>query len=85
MFFAMGDSSYPKFNWVGLSMARRLESLGACLVDEVILCDERHELGYDFHADQGIANLRRFLSDKLNVTFNTDKEYLIKVSFWSIN
>ena len=64
MFFAMGDSSYPKFNWVGLSMARRLESLGACLVDEVSLCDERHELGYDFHADQGIVNLRRFLGDE---------------------
>ena len=25
-FFAMGDSSYPKFNWVGLSMARRFEA-----------------------------------------------------------
>ena len=25
VFFAMGDSSYPKFNWVGLAMARRLQ------------------------------------------------------------
>ena len=30
-FFAMGDSSYPKFNWVGLSMARRFEArFGKC-------------------------------------------------------
>ena len=88
-FFAMGDSSYPKFNWVGLSMARRFEArfgnlafchlsnftepwnkeLGGKLINDVVLCDERHELGYDFQADKGIQQLRSFMVENYNVIF----------------
>ena len=62
--FAMGDSKYSKFNWVGLQLARRLEQLGGSLAFPVVLCDERHQLGYDFAADAGINLLKTFLEER---------------------
>merc|ERR1719204_2979058 len=68
-FFAMGDSSYARYNWVGLAMARRLEQLGGELVSDVFLCDERHQLGYDFQADKGIEILKQFLEENQKCNF----------------
>jgi sulfite reductase alpha subunit-like flavoprotein len=59
--FAMGDSAYTKFNWIGLQIARRLEHLKGSLLFPVVSCDERHQLGYDFGADKGIAELQELL------------------------
>ena len=68
-FFAMGDSSYARYNWVGLAMARRLEQLGGELVSDVFLCDERHQLGYDFQADKGIEIVKQFLEENQKCNF----------------
>lgn len=44
--------SYKEYNWVGKQLSRRLETLGAQLVVPTVLCDERHELGFDYGADK---------------------------------
>ena len=44
--FGLGDSSYPKFNWVGRKMFRRMEGLGAKAVVERGEGDDQNEWGY---------------------------------------
>lgn len=43
--FALGDSSYGKYNWVGKKMSRRLDALGAHAVIERGEGDDQNELG----------------------------------------
>ena len=73
--FAMGDSSYTKFNWIGLQLARRFEQLGCNLIFPVVSCDERHELGYDFTADVGIAQLSEYAIQHEIGDFNNVIQY----------
>ena len=80
-FFAMGDSSYARYNWVGLAMARRLEQLGGELVSDVFLCDERHQLGYDFQADKGIELVKQFLEENHKCNFFPGDSNNFKVKF----
>lgn len=41
----LGDSTYPKFNFVGKKLAKRLEQLGAQAICEKVLADEQHPHG----------------------------------------
>ncbi|XP_026195989.1 NADPH-dependent diflavin oxidoreductase 1 isoform X2 [Anabas testudineus] len=43
----LGDSSYPKFNFVAKKLHKRLQHLGASLLLPVGLADEQHDLGSD--------------------------------------
>lgn len=43
--FALGDSSYGKYNWVGKKMSRRMDSLGATAVVQRGEGDDQNEWG----------------------------------------
>lgn len=43
----LGDSSYPKFNFVAKKLHKRLQQLGASMLLPVGLADDQHELGSD--------------------------------------
>lgn len=43
--FALGDSSYGKYNWVGKKLSRRLDALGAHAVVERGEGDDQNEWG----------------------------------------
>ncbi|XP_072310185.1 NADPH-dependent diflavin oxidoreductase 1 [Eucyclogobius newberryi] len=43
----LGDSSYPKFNFVAKKLQKRLQQLGASMLLPVGLADDQHELGSD--------------------------------------
>ncbi|EGD77066.1 NADPH dependent diflavin oxidoreductase 1 [Salpingoeca rosetta] len=45
--FGLGDSSYPKFNFVGKKLFKRLLSLGATPLTPIGLADDQHPLGVD--------------------------------------
>lgn len=42
---SLGDSSFPKFNWVGKRLSKRLLQLGAREIIPVGLCDDQHDMG----------------------------------------
>ncbi|XP_058813460.1 NADPH-dependent diflavin oxidoreductase 1 [Topomyia yanbarensis] len=42
----LGDSRYPKFNYVAKRLHKRLQQLGAGALLPAGLCDEQHDLGY---------------------------------------
>lgn len=42
---SLGDSSFPKFNWVGKRLNKRLLQLGGSEVIGIGLCDDQHDLG----------------------------------------
>uniref|UniRef100_A0A336MC07 CSON014882 protein n=1 Tax=Culicoides sonorensis TaxID=179676 RepID=A0A336MC07_CULSO len=42
---SLGDSSFPKFNWVGKRMSKRLLQLGARELIPIGLCDDQHDMG----------------------------------------
>jgi sulfite reductase alpha subunit-like flavoprotein len=44
----LGDSTYPKFNFVGKKLSKRLEQLGAQAICEKVLADEQHPHGTNF-------------------------------------
>ena len=44
----LGDSTYPKFNFVGKKLSKRLEQLGARAICEKVLADEQHPHGTIF-------------------------------------
>ena len=44
----LGDSTYPKFNFVGKKLSKRLEQLGAEMICEKVLADEQHPHGTTF-------------------------------------
>ena len=41
----LGDSTYPKFNFVGKKLSKRLDQLGARSICEKVLADEQHPHG----------------------------------------
>lgn len=41
----LGDSSYEKFNFVAKRLNRRLQQLGANIINPIGLCDDQHDLG----------------------------------------
>ena len=41
----LGDSTYPKFNFVAKKLAKRLDQLGAQSICEKVLADEQHPHG----------------------------------------
>lgn len=45
--FGLGDSSYPKFNYVAKKLQKRLEQLGATVLLGLGLADDQHEMGVD--------------------------------------
>ncbi|CAL1568163.1 unnamed protein product [Knipowitschia caucasica] len=47
----LGDSSYPKFNFVAKKLHKRLQQLGASLLLPVGLADDQHDLGSDAMID----------------------------------
>ncbi|CAN9504750.1 unnamed protein product [Ophioblennius macclurei] len=47
----LGDSSYPKFNFVAKKLHKRLQQLGACTLLPVGLADDQHDLGSDAVVD----------------------------------
>lgn len=44
----LGDSTYPKFNFVAKKLSKRLEQLGAQAICEKVLADEQHPFGRYF-------------------------------------
>ena len=44
----LGDSTYPKFNFVGKKLSKRLDQLGAQAICEKVLADEQHPHGRSF-------------------------------------
>lgn len=43
---SLGDSSFPKFNWVGKRLSKRLSQLGSTEIIPIGLCDDQHDLGH---------------------------------------
>jgi sulfite reductase alpha subunit-like flavoprotein len=41
----LGDSTYPKFNFVAKKLSKRLEQLGAQAICDKVLADEQHPHG----------------------------------------
>ncbi|XP_053710149.1 NADPH-dependent diflavin oxidoreductase 1 isoform X2 [Synchiropus splendidus] len=52
----LGDSSYPKFNFVAKKLHKRLLQLGASVLLPVGLADDQHDLGADAVIDPWIAS-----------------------------
>ncbi|KAM0793619.1 hypothetical protein ACM66B_001052 [Microbotryomycetes sp. NB124-2] len=55
--FALGDSSYAKYNWVGKKMSRRLDSLGATAVVDRGEADDQNEWGVESTFPQWMDSL----------------------------
>lgn len=53
----LGDSSYPKFNFVAKKLHKRLQQLGASMLLPVGLADDQHELGSDAAIDPWLLAL----------------------------
>ncbi|XP_071820437.1 NADPH-dependent diflavin oxidoreductase 1-like isoform X2 [Apostichopus japonicus] len=53
----LGDSSYPKFNFVAKRLYRRLLQLGASSLQQVGLADDQHDLGPDAIVDPWVTSL----------------------------
>uniref|UniRef100_A0A8C6TBA7 NADPH-dependent diflavin oxidoreductase 1 n=1 Tax=Neogobius melanostomus TaxID=47308 RepID=A0A8C6TBA7_9GOBI len=51
----LGDSSYPKFNFVAKKLQKRLVQLGASMLLPIGLADDQHELGSDAVIDPWLA------------------------------
>ncbi|KAG7249980.1 hypothetical protein CRUP_018065, partial [Coryphaenoides rupestris] len=52
----LGDSSYPKFNFVAKKLHKRLQQLGASMLLPVGLADDQHDLGPDAVLDPWLAS-----------------------------
>ncbi|XP_061555006.1 NADPH-dependent diflavin oxidoreductase 1 isoform X2 [Phycodurus eques] len=52
----LGDSSYPKFNFVAKKLHKRLAQLGASLLLPVGLADDQHDLGPDVVIDAWLTS-----------------------------
>nr|XP_034958286.1 NADPH-dependent diflavin oxidoreductase 1 isoform X2 [Zootoca vivipara] len=53
----LGDSSYPKFNFVAKKLHKRLHQLGGCPLLPAALGDDQHDLGPDAAVDPWLADL----------------------------
>ncbi|XP_073171096.1 NADPH-dependent diflavin oxidoreductase 1 isoform X2 [Lepidochelys kempii] len=53
----LGDSSYPKFNFVAKKLHKRLQQLGASPILPVALGDDQHDLGLDAVVDPWLLDL----------------------------
>ncbi|CAM5102495.1 unnamed protein product [Natator depressus] len=53
----LGDSSYPKFNFVAKKLHKRLQQLGASPILPVALGDDQHDLGSDAVVDPWLLDL----------------------------
>ncbi|KAF7217658.1 NADPH-dependent diflavin oxidoreductase 1 [Nothobranchius furzeri] len=51
----LGDSSYPKFNFVAKKLHKRLEQLGGTMLVPVGLADDQHDLGPDAVIDPWLS------------------------------
>ena len=51
----LGDSSYPKFAFVGKKLFKRLKMLGSNLILDLCLGDDQHDYGYDGAVDPFLA------------------------------
>eukprot|EP00730_Choanoeca_flexa_P003674 TRINITY_DN11472_c0_g1_i4.p1 TRINITY_DN11472_c0_g1~~TRINITY_DN11472_c0_g1_i4.p1 ORF type:complete len:570 (+),score=97.62 TRINITY_DN11472_c0_g1_i4:45-1754(+) len=45
--FGLGDSSYPKFNFVAKKLNKRLQQLGGSILADIGLADDQHPLGVE--------------------------------------
>ncbi|XP_070706210.1 NADPH-dependent diflavin oxidoreductase 1 isoform X2 [Pempheris klunzingeri] len=52
----LGDSSYPKFNFVAKKLHKRLQQLGASMLLPVGLADDQHDLGPDAVIDPWLTS-----------------------------
>ncbi|XP_030062090.1 NADPH-dependent diflavin oxidoreductase 1 isoform X2 [Microcaecilia unicolor] len=53
----LGDSSYPKFNFIAKKLHKRLFQLGGSPILSVALADDQHELGSDAISDPWLKDL----------------------------
>ncbi|CAF0752467.1 unnamed protein product [Adineta steineri] len=53
----LGDSTYPKFNYVAKKLSKRLHQLGAQSICERVLADEQHPHGIDGCVDQTFTGI----------------------------
>jgi sulfite reductase alpha subunit-like flavoprotein len=45
--FGLGDTSYPKFNFVAKKLSKRLQQLGGSMIADLGLADDQHALGVE--------------------------------------
>lgn len=92
MFFGvlgLGDSRYPKFNYVAKRLHKRLLQLGASALLPVGLCDDQHDLGYGAVFMPWMTNFWNKLielspiPDGLRKLDETPREYRWTVEPWS--
>lgn len=78
----LGDSSYPKYNYVGKKLFKRLKQLGANLIADLCLGDDQHDYGYDGFIDPWMEELWKKLTSihKLPV-FTFADDYLPPSTF----
>ena len=48
---------------------------------DVILCDERHQMGYDWAADKGIDDIKKMLSEVYQVVYYEGGQSTFKVKY----
>lgn len=61
--FGLGDSSYPKFNFVGKKLHKRLKQLGSKPIVPLGLADDQHDLGVDGALDPWLQGLWSIVSE----------------------
>ena len=76
--FGLGDSSYPKYNWVGRKLFRRLTALGAHPVVEKGEGDDQNEFGYALDSLVVLARVLIEVRNRIESTFPTWLEKLFE-------
>jgi len=75
---ALGDSSYPKFNFVGKRLFRRMMQLGGKPILNICLGDDQHDLGYEGVVDPWLEEFWHLCAPK---GFEPESEYDWDCSF----
>jgi len=73
----LGDSSYLRYNVVGKKLHKRLQGLGAKMLLNICLGDDRHDLGLDAAVDKWLPDFWNEIKKNLKNNFNQQ----IKLSF----
>ncbi|XP_053205077.1 NADPH-dependent diflavin oxidoreductase 1-like [Panonychus citri] len=63
----LGDSSYIKYNVVGKKLYKRLQSLGANMITDLVLGDDQHDLGLWASIDPWLTNFWNLIGNLMTV------------------
>ncbi|OTF75763.1 NADPH-dependent diflavin oxidoreductase 1-like protein, partial [Euroglyphus maynei] len=76
----LGDSSYAKYNFVAKKLFKRLRSLGAKNLLDLVLGDEQHEFGPFYTIDPWLQEFYQLIIPESNISKLTDDEGIIEPS-----